>query len=80
MINVNKPEIGRYIKQKEGFETFTPFDFPPQGGFVVSPELYKNTKKPSGWWANSMVLRVFYRIKISLFPCLWLRMPLIQAK
>ncbi len=41
MINVNKPEIGRYIKQKEGFETFTPFDFPPQGGFVVSPELYK---------------------------------------
>ena len=41
MINVNKPEIGRYIKQKEGFETFTPFDFPPKGGFVVSPELYK---------------------------------------
>lgn len=41
MTNINKPKIGRYIKQKEGFEIFTPFDFPPKGGFVISPELYK---------------------------------------
>src|SRR4030043_1949742 len=41
MINVNKPKIGRYIEQKEGFKTFTPFDFPPKEGFVISPKLYK---------------------------------------
>lgn len=41
MINVNKPKIGRYITQKEGFQSFTPFDFPPKGGFVISPRLYK---------------------------------------
>ena len=41
MSNVNKPKIGRYIQQKGGFKTFTPFDFPPKGGFVISPKLYK---------------------------------------
>lgn len=41
MVNVNKPKIGRYITQKEGFQSFTPFDFPPKGGFVISPRLYK---------------------------------------
>jgi len=41
MTNVNKPKIGRYITQKEGFQSFTPFDFPPKGGFIISPRLYK---------------------------------------
>lgn len=41
MNNVNKPKIGRYIRQKEGFKAFTPFDFPPKEGFVISPKLYK---------------------------------------
>ncbi|MBI5412631.1 Fic family protein [Candidatus Peregrinibacteria bacterium] len=41
MSNVNQPKIGRYIRQKEGFQSFTPFDFPPRGGFVISPRLYK---------------------------------------
>lgn len=41
MPNINKPKIGRYIPQKEGFRSFTPFDFPPKGGFAISPKLYK---------------------------------------
>ncbi len=41
MNNVNKPKIGRYIAQKEGFKSFTPFDFPPKNGFEISPRLYK---------------------------------------
>ena len=41
MININKAKIGRYIEQKEGFKTFTPFDFPPKGGFAISAKLYK---------------------------------------
>jgi Fic family protein len=41
MTNVNKPKIGRYIQQKEGYKSFTPFDFPPKGGFEISPKLYK---------------------------------------
>lgn len=41
MDNVNKPKIGRYIAQKEGFRAFTPFDFPPKSGFEISPKLYK---------------------------------------
>ncbi len=41
MGNINQPKIGRYIKQKEGFKTFTPFDFPPKEGFAISSKLYK---------------------------------------
>lgn len=41
MKNINQPKIGRYIKQKAGFETFTPFEFPPKSGFLISPRLYK---------------------------------------
>jgi Fic family protein len=41
MTNINKVKIGRYIEQKEGFKTFTPFDFPPKGGFDISIKLYK---------------------------------------
>jgi len=41
MNNINKPKIGRYISQKEGYKSFTPLDFPPKEGFVISPKLYK---------------------------------------
>ncbi len=41
MTNINKPQIGRYIKQREGFKSFTPFDFPPKGGFSISSKLHK---------------------------------------
>lgn len=41
MNNVNKAKIGRYIDQKEGYKTFTPFEFPPKSGFEISPKLYK---------------------------------------
>ncbi|MBI4268427.1 Fic family protein [Candidatus Uhrbacteria bacterium] len=41
MSNVNKTKIGRYIQQKEGHKAFTPFRFPPKGGFVISAKLYK---------------------------------------
>lgn len=41
MNNINKPKIGHYVSQKAGFKSFTPFDFPPKGGFVISPRLYK---------------------------------------
>lgn len=41
MDNVNKAKIGRYIQQKEGYKTFTPFAFPPEEGFEISPKLYK---------------------------------------
>lgn len=41
MNNVNKLKIGRYIAQKEGYKSFTPFEFPPKGGFSISPKLYK---------------------------------------
>ena len=41
MTNINKPKIGRYVTQKEGFKSFTPFDFPPKSGFVITPKLYK---------------------------------------
>lgn len=37
----NKPKIGRYIQQKEGYKAFTPFEFPPKGGFHITPQLYK---------------------------------------
>lgn len=45
MSNINKPKIGRYIQQKEGFKSFTPFDFPPKGGFLLSPKLYKKNEE-----------------------------------
>ena len=41
MTNINKPKIGRYISQKEGYKSFTPFDFPTKDGFVITPKLYK---------------------------------------
>jgi Fic family protein len=41
MSNNNKIKIGRYVSQKEGYSAFTPFAFPPKGGFVLSPRLYK---------------------------------------
>ena len=41
MNNVNKPKIGQYVAQKGGFKSFTPFGFPPKGGFVISSRLYK---------------------------------------
>lgn len=45
MTNINKPRIGRHVAQKEGFKSFTPFDFPPKGGFVISPKLYKKNEE-----------------------------------
>src|SRR3990167_9660645 len=41
MNNINTLQIGRYIEQKEGYRTFTPFDFPPKAGFVIPPKLHK---------------------------------------
>ncbi len=41
MSSINKPKIGRYVSQKGGFKSFTPFGFPPKGGFTISPRLYK---------------------------------------
>jgi len=41
MNDINKPKIGKYIQQKEGYKTFTPLDFPPKAGFNISPKLYK---------------------------------------
>lgn len=41
MNNINQSKIGRYIQQKEGYKSFTPFEFPPKDGFVISTKLYK---------------------------------------
>ena len=41
MNHINSIQIGKNIKQKEGYEAFTPFDFPPKGGFTITPRLYK---------------------------------------
>jgi Fic family protein len=41
MNDVNKKQIGRLVQQKQGYQAFTPFDFPPKGGFDISPKLYK---------------------------------------
>jgi len=41
MNNVNKPIIGRYIKQIEGYRAFTPYPFPSPELLSVSPSLYK---------------------------------------
>lgn len=38
---VNKIQIGRYVRQGEGYKAFTPFGFPPKKGFQISPKLYK---------------------------------------
>lgn len=41
MNNINSVQIGKNIKQKEGYKAFTPFDFPPKDGFIITPKLYK---------------------------------------
>src|SRR3989344_503727 len=41
MKDVNKPIIGRYVKQSGGYKDFTPFSFPPIELLAVSPSLYK---------------------------------------
>lgn len=41
MSDVNKIKIGRYVARKEGYKSFTPFDFPPKEGFIISPRLHK---------------------------------------
>lgn len=41
MSNINNIQIGRYVAQKEGFKSFTPFDFPPKDGFIMSSKLHK---------------------------------------
>lgn len=41
MDKVNKADIGRYIKQPEGFQSFTPYPFPSAGALLVHPQLYK---------------------------------------
>lgn len=41
MNNINKAKIGRYVAQKTGYKSFTPFDFPPKGGIDISPRLHK---------------------------------------
>ncbi len=41
MSNINNPQIGRYIQQREGFRAFTPYPFPPKELVAVSPALYK---------------------------------------
>lgn len=39
--NNNKPKIGRYVAQKEGYRAFTPFAFPPKDGLNISLRLHK---------------------------------------
>jgi Fic family protein len=41
MDNINKPLIGRYVKQRDGYHAFTPFPFPSKQLLSVSPALYK---------------------------------------
>lgn len=41
MSSINEPQIGHYVSQEGGFKSFAPFDFPPKGGFIISPRLYK---------------------------------------
>jgi len=41
MNEVNKLKIGRYLQQKEGFKSFTPFRFPPEMGFTIGMKLHK---------------------------------------
>jgi Fic family protein len=41
MGNINQTKIGRYVQQNEGYKAFTPFGFPPKGGFAINSKLYK---------------------------------------
>lgn len=41
MANINKSIIGRYVAQKEGYKAFTPYEFPPKGGFAMSSKLHR---------------------------------------
>jgi len=41
MEDVNKTQIGRFVSQKGGFKAFTPYPFPPNGGFRIDSKLYK---------------------------------------
>jgi Fic family protein len=41
MKDVHENQIGRYIQQIEGHKAFTPYPFPPEGGFTISSKLYK---------------------------------------
>src|SRR3989344_4676594 len=41
MNNINKTKIGRYVAQKTGYKSFTPFDFPPKDGIFISLRLHK---------------------------------------
>lgn len=41
MNKVNQAEIGRYVQQKDGYKAFIPYPFPPEGGFAITPRLYK---------------------------------------
>jgi len=34
-------EIGKNVRQKEGFNAFIPNPFPPKGGFEFAPQIYK---------------------------------------
>ncbi len=45
MKEVNKVQIGKYVMQPKRYRAFTPFEFPPKGGFEISPELYKIHEK-----------------------------------
>src|SRR3990167_6037407 len=41
MNNINKTQIGRYVAQKAGYKSFTPFGFPPKDGIPISSHLHK---------------------------------------
>lgn len=45
MSNINKPRIGRYIAQKDGYSSFTPFPFPPKSGFPIRAFLHKKHER-----------------------------------
>lgn len=46
MINdVNKPKIGRYIVQKQGYKAFIPYPFPPKEGFTINTKLHKKNEE-----------------------------------
>lgn len=41
MNDVNKIQIGKYVKQSEGYSAFSPNPFPPEDEMVISPKLHK---------------------------------------